>query len=109
MAANSVVPGPILQNRTLIYDIMVILIACKNEEDPIKIEAARVVTTFLPLEVYGNYYRHSRAANYAVPGPILLDFEPIQDCVAVLVTFRNEEDPIKIEGTAWIPTLYIEF
>ena len=31
----------------LIQALIVVLIACKNEEDPLKIESTRVVTTFL--------------------------------------------------------------
>ena len=49
---------------------MHVLDICKNEEDPIKIEGARVFTRFLPLKVYGDFYRRSRAANSAVLGPI---------------------------------------
>ena len=30
-------------------------VACKNEEDPIKSEGTGVVTTFLPLQVYGDF------------------------------------------------------
>ena len=39
------VPGQILLNFEPIRDIMGLLVACKNEEDPIKNEGARVVTT----------------------------------------------------------------
>ena len=39
----------------------------KNEEDQIKNEGARVATTFLPLQVYGDYSRRSIAANSTVP------------------------------------------
>ena len=39
------VPGRILLNFEPIRDIMDLLFACKNEEDPIKNEGARVVTT----------------------------------------------------------------
>ena len=42
---------------------MVGLVICKNEEDPYKNEGTRVVTTFLPLSVYGDFSRRSRAAN----------------------------------------------
>ena len=34
---------------------MVGVVICKNEEDPSKNEGTRVVTTFLPLEVYGDF------------------------------------------------------
>ena len=44
-AANSAVHGWIRQNFKLIRDYIVIL--CKNEEDPIKNEGARVLTSLL--------------------------------------------------------------
>ena len=45
-AANSAVLGPIWPNFELVRDVIV---TCKYEEDPIKNEGARVVTTFFPL------------------------------------------------------------
>ena len=39
----------ILTKFKLIQALKVVLILCKNEEDPFKIESTRVVTTFLPL------------------------------------------------------------
>ena len=50
----------------------------------------------------------SRAANSADPFLILLNFEPIQDFIAVTVTCKNKDDPIKNEG-ARVLTLYIDF
>ena len=44
-AANSAVLGPIWPNLELVQDIMVFLLTCKNKEDPIKNEGARVFTT----------------------------------------------------------------
>ena len=41
---------------------MVVLVTFQNGEDPFKNEGARVVTTFLPLKVYGDFSRCSRAA-----------------------------------------------
>ena len=52
---------------------MVVLITCKNEEDPIKNEGARVFTT-----LYINFVRHSRAGNSAVLSRIRPKFELIQ-------------------------------
>ena len=43
-AANSSVRGRILPTFELVRDIMVVLHTCKNEEDPIKYEDARVLT-----------------------------------------------------------------
>ena len=48
-AANSAVLGPIWPNFELVRDVMDVLVTCKYEEDPIKNEGARVVTTFFPL------------------------------------------------------------
>ena len=43
-AANSAVQGRIWLKFELIQDVMIVLVASKNEEDPIKIEGARVAT-----------------------------------------------------------------
>ena len=68
MAANSAVHGRIWSNFKLIQDIIVVLNTCKNKEDPIKNEGARVFTTF-----YINYSD--------VQGHITLEF--------VMVSGRN--------------------
>ena len=47
--ANSKMCDGILTKFKLIQALIVVHIVCKNEEDPIKIERTRVVTTFLPL------------------------------------------------------------
>ena len=47
--ANSLIGDGILMKFKLIQALIVVLIVCKNEEDPFKIESTRVVTTFLPL------------------------------------------------------------
>ena len=48
-AANSTVLIPIWPNFELVRDIIDFLVICKYEEDPIKNEGARVLTTFSPL------------------------------------------------------------
>ena len=48
-AANSIVLGRIWLKFELDGDIMVVLVTCKYEEDPIKNEGARVLTRFSPL------------------------------------------------------------
>ena len=70
----------------------------------------------LDCSQYFSYYRsmeiffsHSRAANFIDPRQILLNFKPIQAFIAVLVTCKNEEDPIKNEGARVLTTLYINF
>ena len=46
-AANSEVSGGILPKFELIQAFIVVLVACKNEEDQIKNEGARVPTSLL--------------------------------------------------------------
>ena len=48
-AANSVVGDRLWPKFELIQAFMVVLINCKNEEDPLKNEGAIVVKTFLQL------------------------------------------------------------
>ena len=48
---------------------------------------------------------HSRAANSAVQGRIWLKFE----LIVILVTSKNEEDPIKIEGARVVTIQNIDF
>ena len=49
------------------------------------------------------------AGNSAVHGRIWSNFELLQDFMVVLVTCKNEEDPIKNEGGSVFTTLYINF
>ena len=98
-ADNSGVCGGIWPKFELIQDFMHVLVTCKNEDDRFKNEVARVFTRFLPLQVYGDFSRRSRAANSAVLGPIWPNFELVRDVMYVLVTCKYEEDPIKNEGT----------
>ena len=75
---------------------MVVLVNCKNEEDPIKNEGARVVTT-----LFINYLRYSRGANIKIKicDGILTKFKLIQALIAVIIVCKNEEDPFKFEST----------
>ena len=65
---------------------MVILVTSKNEEDPIKIEGARVATI---------QNIDFSSTNSAIRGRIRPKFELIRDIVVILVTCKNEEDPLK--------------
>ena len=42
-------------NSNFVRDIMLVLVTCKYEEDPIKNEGTSVFTTFSPLYSYGSY------------------------------------------------------
>ena len=92
MADNSTVRGRIWSKFELIRDVINVLVTFKNKEDPFKNEGARVATT-LNID-----FSQSRADNSAVKGRIWLKFELIRDIIAILVTSKYKEDPIKIEG-----------
>ena len=62
-AANSEVSDGILPKFKPIQAFIVDLVTCKNEEDSLKNEGTRLVTSFLPLKVYGDFSKRSRAAN----------------------------------------------
>ena len=83
--------------------------SCKNEEDPNKNEDTRVFTLFLLFQVYGEFLRGSRAANSAVHGPFRLNFKLSPNFMVILVTCKNEEDPVKNEGAKVLTTSYVKF
>ena len=72
---------------------MVVLHTCKNEEDLIKNEGTRVLTRLYV------FFRRSGAANSKVSSGILPKFELIQAFMIVLITCKNENDPIKNTGS----------
>ena len=78
---------------------MGVLVACKNEEDPIKNEGARVVTT-----IFIDFFTRSRATNSKVSYGILPKFKPIQAFMVDLVTCKNEEDPLENKGIRVVRT-----
>ena len=79
---------------------MAILVTSKYEEDPIKIEGARVATT------QNNDFSNTQGQLTPVRGLIWLKFEPIRDIMVVLVTCKNEEDPMKNKGTRVATTFF---
>ena len=69
---------------------MVVLITCKNEEDPIKNESARRVTTLnINLQTIKGRY----ICNYVVGGGVGLKL--IQAFMVVFVTCKKDEDQSK--------------
>ena len=92
----------------LIQALIVVLIVCKNEEDLFKIESTRVVTTLSHYKSMG-IFPNTQGQVTHVPGQILLSFKPIRDIIGLLVTCKNEEDPIKNEGARVVSTLFINF
>ena len=85
------------------------LVTCKNEECPIKIDIAGVAATFLPLYVYSDFSRRSRACNSAVRDRIWQNFKLIREFMVVFVSYKNEVDPIKSEGARAATRLYADF
>ena len=73
---------------------MNVLVTCKYEEDPIKNRGARVFTTLFVnfSDVQGQITLKSQC------GGIWPKIELIQAFMHVLVTCKNEDDPIKNEG-----------
>ena len=70
---------------------MHVLVTCKNEEDPIKDEGPRVVTTL--------YIHFSDAQGQITPNSVGIwpNFELIQAFMHILVTCKNEDDSIKMK------------
>ena len=79
-------------------DFMGVLVACKNEEDSIKNEGARVVTTL--------FIDFSHAQGQLTPKSVMESWQIklIQAYMADLVTCKNEEDPLENEGTRVVTT-----
>ena len=67
------------------------LVACKNDEDPMKNEGARVVTLFI---------------NFSDAQGELTAKSVMESCPKLvgLVICKNEEDPFKNEGTRMVTT-----
>ena len=75
---------------------MVVLVTCKNEEDPIENECARVVTT---LSI--NFKMLKKGANSIIGDWNLTRFKLIQDFIVVFLIFTNKENPFKMKALEW--------
>ena len=78
---------------------MSFLVACKNEEDPIKNEGTRVVTTL--------FIDFSDAQGQITPKSEMEScpkFKLIRALIVDLFVCMNEEDPLKIESTRVVTT-----
>ena len=75
----------------------------------LKIKVLDCSQDFSHYKSYGDFSRRSRAAKSAVRSPIWSNFELVQDFMVVLLTCKNEEDPIKKRGARVFTTLYINF
>ena len=83
---------------------MVVFHTCKNEGDPIKNEDARV----LP-RLYVLFSDAQGQLTPSVSGGILPKFKLIQAFIVVLVTCKDEEDPIKYKGARVLTSLLFDF
>ena len=72
------------KNSNLVKLLWLSSLPTKNNEDPIKLELARVVTT-----LYIFFLRHLRAANYAVGNGTWPKLKATHACLIVLVTSKN--------------------
>ena len=79
---------------------MAILVTSKYEEDLIKTEGARVATT------QNNDFSNTQGQLTTVRSRIWLKFDPIQDIMSVIVTCKNEEDPMKNKGDRVATTFF---
>ena len=78
---------------------MVVLITCKNEEDPIISEEARVATWL--------YVNFSDIPGHSIDNVgIWQNFEFIRAFMHVLITCKNKEDSIKNEGVRVAKTYF---
>ena len=75
----------------------------------LKMKALECSQDFSHYKSMGIFSRRPRAANSAVHGQNWLNFELVRDYMVVLITCKNEEDPIKNEGARVFTTLYINF
>ena len=78
---------------------MGVLVACKNEEDPIKNEGARVVTTI--------FIDFSHAQGQLTPKSVMescRNLNPFKALMVDLLTCKNEEDLLENEGTRVVTT-----
>ena len=83
---------------------MVVLHTCKNEEDPIKNEDTRVLTRLYVVFSDAQWQLTPKSAV-----EFCRKFELIQAFILVLVTSKNEEDPIKNEGGRVLTSLLFDF
>ena len=109
MAGNSIFSGRIWLKFKLIQAFMHVLVSYKNEKVPRKMKALEWSQQFSHCKSMVIFFKRSRAANSAVHNWIWPNFELIREFMVVLVTCKNEKDPIKSECARVFTTLYIIF
>ena len=84
----------------------------KNERKPVEQVAQRATIAHLTSKnklSSKRFFKLVKAANSTVHGWMRPIFKLIRDYIVVLVTCKNEENPIKIEGTRVLTRLYDVF
>ena len=87
-------------NFEVVRDFIVVLVTCKNEEDPIKNEGVRVFTTL--------YINFSEAQGQITPELVVVSGRNSNSfkLSCILVTCKNEDDSIKNEGARVFTTFF---
>ena len=83
---------------------MVILVSCKNDEDPFKmkaLECSQQFSHYKSMEIFQTF----KGSYFCRPWSDLAEFQPIQALLAVLITCKNKEDPMK-NGRARVLTRF---
>ena len=88
---------------------VVVLLICKNEYDPFKIESTRVVTTLIHYKSMGIFPNAQGHVTHKSLVGSCQNLNPSEILWVFLLTEKNEEDPIKNEGTRVVTTLFIDF
>ena len=84
----------------LIQTVMDVLVTCKNEEDPFKNEGTQQISNCKSVQIF--YDAQGKLTTQSEVGS---KFKLIQAFMVVLVTCKNEEDPIKNEGARMVITM----
>ena len=78
------------------------IVTCKNEEDQIKNEVARVTTKFLPL-----YAQMLKGREHRIPWSDLAEFRTYPKCICC--SYYLQEYGLKTEGHRVDTTSYVDF
>ena len=84
-ADNSTAPGRIWQNFELVRALMYVVVPCEYGKGLIENSGDNAWTTFSPYEVYGDFFKRSRADNSAARGRFWLNFELVRALLYVVV------------------------
>ena len=87
--------GRIWSNVEQIQALVYVIITCKHEKDLIKNSGENRRHRFSHYKPMGIFFRHSRAGNSAVGGPIRPKFELVRDLMHVTITCKYKKERMK--------------